>query len=632
MISLQTNLSALNAVQNTNKSQSALGTAIRNLSSGMRINSASDDAAGQAIANRMQSQQRGLQQAQRNAGDGLSLVNTTAGALDEINNRVQRIRQLAVQGLNGTLSQSDADSIQGEINLNLKEIDRLNSTAAFNGIKTLDGSAGQIGFQVGATDREKIMLDLSAPGFSVGALGLKDLVIGGISGKVTPVNRVTGLATNMNFTNPAITVTYTPSSGAPQLMRSSADNRQYVQSTGADGKPVYYLAAVSARWDTANAAGTVAISRATSTPLYSSVNTIAARAIPAVNFQQSDGTALAATPAAHLTVDNGSYYVEQGGLYHAATLDFGSSGNVIAQVTSAPTKSSADFATLPAAVTQTPAIDTSSATLSFTDASGNSLSNARLLQSGSQYVMEVDNGGGNFQYFNAAVAAHTDETGSSSLAISAVSSSAINSFSSVNSVTGTAYVTLDPANVELRYTDVSGQSASDVLRLDGDGNYYMDAPDIGIDKTATFVTHDSSGSIMLKTLQGTGDIQIYFQAGISSTTDASTNLTTMRVSEMGDEIRLKHPDDPLATLDRALALIDSRRSQLGAIANRLESAQRLQSQSTTDYAAARSRIEDADYAQEVSAMARQQILQQAGNSVLAKAQQEPQQVLKLLQG
>jgi len=160
----------------------------------------------------------------------------------------------------------------------------------------------------------------------------------------------------------------------------------------------------------------------------------------------------------------------------------------------------------------------------------------------------------------------------------------------------------------------------------------MDAPDTGIDKTATFVTHDSSGSIMLKTLQGTGDIQIYFQAGISSTTDASTNLTTMRVSEMGDEIRLKHPDDPLATLDRALALIDSRRSQLGAIANRLESAQRLQSQSTTDYATARSRIEDPDYAQEVSAMARQQILQQAGNSVLAKAQQEPQQVLKLLQG
>ncbi|WP_288653461.1 MULTISPECIES: flagellin [Pantoea] len=101
---------------------------------------------------------------------------------------------------------------------------------------------------------------------------------------------------------------------------------------------------------------------------------------------------------------------------------------------------------------------------------------------------------------------------------------------------------------------------------------------------------------------------------------------------MGDEIRLKHPDDPLATLDRVLALIDSRRSQLGAIANRLESAQRLQSQSTTDYATARSRIEDADYAQEVSAMARQQILQQAGNSVLAKAQQEPQQVLKLLQG
>ena len=110
----------------------------------MRITSARDDAAGQAIGNRFSSQQNGLTVAQRNTGDGLSLVKTAESALDEINNRLQRIRQLAVQGLNSTNSQSDSDAIQAEINLNLKEIDRLNTSSSFNGIRLLDGSAGKL--------------------------------------------------------------------------------------------------------------------------------------------------------------------------------------------------------------------------------------------------------------------------------------------------------------------------------------------------------------------------------------------------------------------------------------------------------------------------------------------------------
>ncbi len=95
---------------------------------------------------------------------------------------------------------------------------------------------------------------------------------------------------------------------------------------------------------------------------------------------------------------------------------------------------------------------------------------------------------------------------------------------------------------------------------------------------------------------------------------------------------MKHPDDPLATLDRAIARVDSQRSELGATANRLSSAQNLQSTATTQLATARSRIEDADYAAEVSALTRAQIVQQASSSVLAKANLEPQQVLTLLQG
>ncbi len=137
---------------------------------------------------------------------------------------------------------------------------------------------------------------------------------------------------------------------------------------------------------------------------------------------------------------------------------------------------------------------------------------------------------------------------------------------------------------------------------------------------------------MLKTLRGVGDVQIYYMANVSSVTDTSTNLTTTSVKEVGDEIRLKHPDDPLATLDRAIARVDSQRSELGATANRLSSAQSLQSGATTNLASARSRIEDADYAAEVSALTRAQIVQQASSSVLAKANLQPQQVLTLLLG
>ena len=634
MISLQTNVSAMIATKQSNQNGSALSVAIERLSSGMRINSARDDAAGQAIANRFTSQQSGLAQAQRNTGDGLSMVDTASSALDEVNNRLQRIRQLTVQGLNGTNSQEDTDSIQAEINLNLKEINRLNSTSSFNGLKLLDGSAGRVGIQVGANDNQKIGVDLST-GFSQSELGLDDFVISGISGNVTAVPSLTGLALNMSLSSPAITVNYSPAADSPQLVQSSNSGQQFIQTTGSDGKPTYYLASVSARWDTASAAGNVLISRSTSVPLYSPVETIASRSITSINYQDNTGTALSNTPAPTLTEDSGQYYIEQDDNYYPATLSYGSSGAITATMTTGPVKTDGDFATLPTAVNSTPTVTTSSATLSFTDGLNNAVANsdARLLRTtGGQYVMEVDSGGGNYQYYNATVTT-TSDGNDVSLSVKATNNTSINSFNDVTSVTGTSYITLDPANVDVRYTDAQGVSSNDVLRLDSDGNYYMGVPDGRESKTATCVTEDSApNALMLKTLRGVGDVQIYYMANVSSVTDTSTNLTTTSVKEVGDEIRLKHPDDPLATLDRAIARVDSQRSELGATANRLSSAQSLQSGATTNLASARSRIEDADYAAEVSALTRAQIVQQASSSVLAKANLQPQQVLTLLQG
>ncbi len=136
MAVINTNSLSLLTQNNLNKSQSSLGTAIERLSSGLRINSAKDDAAGQAIANRFTSNIKGLTQAARNANDGISIAQTTEGSLNEINNNLQRVRELTVQAQNGSNSSSDLDSIQDEISLRLAEIDRVSDQTQFNGKKS----------------------------------------------------------------------------------------------------------------------------------------------------------------------------------------------------------------------------------------------------------------------------------------------------------------------------------------------------------------------------------------------------------------------------------------------------------------------------------------------------------------
>ncbi|RII99814.1 FliC/FljB family flagellin [Achromobacter sp. K91] len=156
---INTNYLSMVAQNNLNKSQSALGSAIERLSSGLRINSAKDDAAGQAIANRFTANIKGLTQAARNANDGISIAQTTEGALNEINNNLQRVRQLSVQATSGTNSPTDLDSIQAEIKQRLDEIDRVSAQTQFNGVNVL-AKDNKLTIQVGANDGETITIDL----------------------------------------------------------------------------------------------------------------------------------------------------------------------------------------------------------------------------------------------------------------------------------------------------------------------------------------------------------------------------------------------------------------------------------------------------------------------------------------
>ncbi|MGN8106917.1 flagellin [Paraburkholderia sp. 22098] len=170
MLGINSNINSLVAQQNLNGSQSALSQAITRLSSGKRINSAADDAAGLAISTRMQSQINGLNQGVSNANDGVSMIQTASSALSSLTSSLQRIRQLAVQASTGSLSSSDQAALQKEVSAQIAEVNRIASQTTYNGTNILDGSAGSVSFQVGANVGQTISLDLSQS-MSAGKIG-----------------------------------------------------------------------------------------------------------------------------------------------------------------------------------------------------------------------------------------------------------------------------------------------------------------------------------------------------------------------------------------------------------------------------------------------------------------------------
>ncbi|AWG31733.1 flagellin [Burkholderia cenocepacia] len=187
MLGINSNINSLVAQQNLNGSQNALSQAITRLSSGKRINSAADDAAGLAISTRMQTQINGLNQGVSNANDGVSMIQTASSALSSLTNSLQRIRQLAVQASTGTMSTTDQAALQQEVAQQIQEVNRIASQTTYNGTNILDGSAGIVSFQVGANVGQTISLDLSQS-MSAAKIG------GGLVQKGQTVGTVTGLS------------------------------------------------------------------------------------------------------------------------------------------------------------------------------------------------------------------------------------------------------------------------------------------------------------------------------------------------------------------------------------------------------------------------------------------------------
>jgi flagellin len=246
-LTINTNVMSLNAQRNLGKSQGSLNKSMERLSSGLRINSAKDDAAGLAISDRMTSQIRGLNQASRNANDGISLAQTAEGALQETTNILQRMRELAVQSANDTNTSSDRSSLQAEVTQLQSEIDRIAGTTTFNGQRLLDGSFSAATFQVGANAGETISFGIaSAKGSAMGAIA-----------------EATGTAVSANVTSD---ITLTLGSGTAQAISNSSN---YVGTeNGQDGTSAYAKAAAL------NDAGIPGFSATASTSVVSTVAAI----------------------------------------------------------------------------------------------------------------------------------------------------------------------------------------------------------------------------------------------------------------------------------------------------------------------------------------------------------------------
>ena len=197
---INTNVMSLNAQRNLNTSSSSLATSIQRLSSGMRINSAKDDAAGLAISERFTTQIRGLDVATRNANDGISLAQTAEGAMVEISNNLQRVRELAVQSANATNSESDRKALQSEVDQLVAEIDRVAGQTNFNGTKLLDGSFSGGLFQIGANAGETIAIDsvINAKTDSLGSAkyAATAATTAAVDGTATSAGEVSGLVVN----------------------------------------------------------------------------------------------------------------------------------------------------------------------------------------------------------------------------------------------------------------------------------------------------------------------------------------------------------------------------------------------------------------------------------------------------
>jgi len=505
---INTNIASLNAQRNLNSSQGDANVALERLSSGLRINSAKDDAAGLAISTRFQAQITGLNMAQRNANDGISLAQTAEGALDEVTNNLQRIRELAVQSANATNSTSDRQALNQEVQQRIAEINRVASQTSFNGLKILDGTFGQQTFQVGANSGETI---------GVSGLDSRGSQIGSIVSETTGIS-----ATTMGY----------------EAVETS--------STALQSTLTFPITTTAAPADNVTINGTaLTIPGATYNTAADLASAIQSEIDTAVAGGNSDLTGISVTADA---TSNELVFSNTRNETFDAVFDITDDDD------------SANYTeTVSVAIADTP------------------ITLANFFESGQSVTVDIDINGTQFSV--------TDAT-------------------SLNDIV---------AQVNARTVDTGVRA-----NLNSENNEILFSSPFGDEYDVTLTSPN------LLADDGT-------TPRINETINATAAANTVSVNDVSIDTR-DGAELALVAVDFAFDKINGFRAELGAIQNRFESTIANLSTTSENLSASNSRIRDADFAAESAELARTQVLQQAGLSVLAQANARPQQVLQLLQG
>ena len=602
---INTNISSMNAQRNLTTSQSSLATSLQRLSSGLRINSAKDDAAGLAVTERFTTQIRGLNQAVRNANDGISLSQTGEGALAELTQNLQRIRELAVQSANATNSSSDRAALDLEVKQRLAEVDRIAGQTSFNGRKILDGSFGNATFQVGANVGETISVGLatSMRQNTIGAIATATSadLSSVINSTPTAGSYATGTITDFDFATVAATPTDSVASGAyTQAASNNAADAFQFKIDGVIVSDNLVGDATAAKLDTDLNAwlGTTAGAGYSKTGTFAAGDLVISRAdgndmTIATSFSDGVGSAAAAAGTTSGGTFAGAGFV---GAHTGGTPEDATKNKVI--TIDGGANITLTSATQGELVTQLQAALNTQNNGAYTVSANAGVVTIAKTATGAGSAAPVI-GGADAATFTTGGAA-TPGTDGATVTVANDLSIQLGASTAVNVANGT-------------YS--SSQSLVDAINTALAGNAYA-----SLDSVNNTISINSAETVTITGATGLSTL------GFSGTNVASGSLSATNVLD------LAAANETIQRIDSALTSVSTLRSTFGAIQNRFESTISSLSATAENLTASRSRIQDTDFAAETAALTRGQILQQAGIAMLAQANAIPNQVLALLRG
>ena len=623
---INTNIASLNAQRNLNSCQSQLNTSLERLSSGLRINSAKDDAAGLAISSRFTTQINGLNQAVRNANDGISLAQTAEGALDASGDSLQRIRQLALQSANSTNSASDRAALNAEVQQLLAEIDRVGQTTQFNGTNILDGSFSSAQFQVGANANQTI--NFSVAGATTDILGAFQVTSSAVSSSAFDGDGLTinGIEVGVSAQTSAAGVT-----AASAAAKATAINAVTNQ-TGVTATATNSVTGSAPLVGVGLSNGELVINGISVGSVASSTSAItqgrnARDAINAVSTQTGvTATADSSTGALTLTAADGRDITLTTSGTDAATRQV-----AIQNIQNATGLDASDGvgATVNEVVTLTFDANVSSAASAPAGTgvvTGDTAGTGDTIVIGGQtyqFVTDAANvTSGNVAVVLASGAAH----GAAITALEAAIDAEVAAGRSTVDTSGTTATTLTLTSNVLGINTVTAGGAVPVEVATNAAAITSAITTPGVVPADDADGKTTRGTLTLSSASNftLGGADLAF-AGLSSASPALSKLNTVNISTVTGA------NNAISILDGALSQVNSIRAGLGAVQTRFESTIANLSTTAENLSAARSRILDADFAAETANLTRATILQQAGISILAQANALPQQVLSLLQ-